>query len=72
MRRCGNLNFTCCGTVRQPGYRLENVFPATGSRKTRQPRYKNNNKQFLDRGSRDKNEAPPNTRDYTVPLKLNS
>ena len=42
-RRHGNLNFTCCGTVRQPRYRLKKCFPATGSRETRQPRYKHKN-----------------------------
>ena len=30
LRRRGNLNFTCCGAVRQPRYRLEKVFPGNG------------------------------------------
>ena len=29
-RRRGNQNFTCCGPVRQPRYRLEKVFPGHG------------------------------------------
>ena len=40
-QRHGNLNFTCCGAMRQPRYRLQIVF--LGSRETRQPRYKNLN-----------------------------
>ena len=29
-RRRGNLNFTCCGALRQPLYMLEKVFPGYG------------------------------------------
>ena len=52
-RRRGNLNFTCCGAMRQPRYRLQIVF--LGSRKTRQPQNKTFlnyffNLAFLDRG----------------------
>ena len=38
--RCrGNLIYICCGTLRQPRYRLEIVF--SSSRETRQPRSQN-------------------------------
>ena len=42
--RRGNLNFTCCGAMRQPQYRLQIVF--LSSRETQQLRYKNNYKMF--------------------------